>query len=169
MAKILELSTFSDTDTVAEAVSVLQDLIAGVKAMYPVGSVLITTTSTNPSEYLGGTWTSYGADRFLMGVGTKSAGATGGSTTHRHKIGFGVNADAFFIRTNGSDAYYGGVGTGLSSFKLINGTTANAISSSVVSGSAIWETKNDSYSESYSESVETYPPYIVAYFWKREA
>ena len=52
---------------------------------YPVGSIYISTSSTNPSSLFGGTWTSYGAGRTLVGVGSNgetnytSAGLTGGN------------------------------------------------------------------------------------------
>lgn len=49
--------------------------------MYPVGSIYITNTNTNPSDILGGTWEAYAGGRTLVGVdgsSYKSAGLTGG-------------------------------------------------------------------------------------------
>lgn len=37
--------------------------------LYPIGSVLTTTTNTNPRSYLGGTWEGFGDGRTLVGVG----------------------------------------------------------------------------------------------------
>lgn len=37
---------------------------------YPVGSIFITTTNTNPGTFIGGTWESYGTGRTLVGVDT---------------------------------------------------------------------------------------------------
>src|SRR5574344_77914 len=37
---------------------------------YPVGSIYISTSSTNPSSLYGGTWESYGQGRTLIGVGS---------------------------------------------------------------------------------------------------
>ena len=37
---------------------------------YPIGSIYITTTSTNPSSSLGGTWEAYGQGRTLIGMGS---------------------------------------------------------------------------------------------------
>lgn len=36
---------------------------------YPIGSIYITTTATNPSLSLGGTWEAYGQGRTLIGMG----------------------------------------------------------------------------------------------------
>lgn len=49
--------------------------------MYPVGSIYITNTNTNPSSTLGGTWQAYAQGRTLVGVDGSSytsAGSTGG-------------------------------------------------------------------------------------------
>ena len=52
--------------------------------IYPVGSIYISTVSTNPGTLLGvGTWVAFGAGRVLLGNGGGYvAGATGGAATH---------------------------------------------------------------------------------------
>ena len=40
----------------------------GIDNFYPVGAIHITTISTNPSEYMGGTWERFGNGRVLVGV-----------------------------------------------------------------------------------------------------
>lgn len=51
--------------------------------IYPVGSIYMSTVSTNPSTYFGGTWERI-QDRFLLGAGsTYNAGSTGGEATHK--------------------------------------------------------------------------------------
>lgn len=53
---------------------------------YPVGSIYISTVSTNPKDLFGGTWEALGG-RFLIGAnGTYKAGATGGEATHKLSI-----------------------------------------------------------------------------------
>lgn len=55
-------------------------------AIYPVGSIYISSNSTNPGTLFGGTWEAYAQGRTLIGNGTSdqafNAGATGGSSTH---------------------------------------------------------------------------------------
>jgi len=51
------------------------------KIIYPIGSVYMTFDATNPSSLFGGTWEKV-EDRFLLGSGTETLGATGGSATH---------------------------------------------------------------------------------------
>ena len=49
--------------------------------MYPVGSIYITTTNTNPSSIVGGTWQAFAQGRTLVGVDGSSyttSGVTGG-------------------------------------------------------------------------------------------
>jgi len=56
------------------------------EAIYPVGSIYISSNSTNPGTLFGGTWEAYAQGRTLIGNGTSdqafNAGATGGSSTH---------------------------------------------------------------------------------------
>ena len=63
-----------------------------VNEVYPIGSIYISTTSTNPSEYFGGTWEAFGQGRTIIGAGTGEdvngnsqtfeAETTGGEYTH---------------------------------------------------------------------------------------
>lgn len=70
-----------------EVTDTINDLAANftfLDAIYPVGSIYLSTTSTNPSSFLGGTWTRI-TDRFLMCGGTTyTPGTTGGAAKHNH-------------------------------------------------------------------------------------
>ena len=49
---------------------------------FPIGSIYMSLSNTNPSTYFGGTWVQI-KDRFLLGAGDSySAGSTGGEATH---------------------------------------------------------------------------------------
>lgn len=54
--------------------------------IYPIGSIYLSTNSTNPSNYFGGVWEQI-KDRFLLACGdTYSNGSTGGEATHKLTI-----------------------------------------------------------------------------------
>lgn len=59
--------------------------------IYPVGSVYISTSSTNPSSLFGGTWSAIGEGRVLQAVTSGSAGQTGGSSSKTVTIGVTSN------------------------------------------------------------------------------
>ena len=60
----------------AQAQAIAMD---GARACFPVGTILMTMTNTNPSTYIGGTWVEIN-DVFLLAAGTSHpAGETGGS------------------------------------------------------------------------------------------
>jgi microcystin-dependent protein len=55
--------------------------------LFPVGSIYITVTSTNPGTYLGGTWVAFGTGRTLVGIDAgqtefDTVEETGGAKTH---------------------------------------------------------------------------------------
>lgn len=61
--------------------------LATINLIYPVGSIYLSTNSTNPSNlFTGTTWEAYSQGRVLVGNGTSdrsfSAGSTGGESTH---------------------------------------------------------------------------------------
>jgi len=134
-------------------------LVSLLSSIYPVGCIYTSTSSTNPATVFGfGTWSAYGAGRFLVGKaasGTFSTGgATGGAETvtldvsmmpsHTHNLfagtGGAINFPAFASKDNGN--------TGASPV-----TGYNSVPTS---------TGGDA-------SHANLPPYIVVYFWNRTA
>jgi microcystin-dependent protein len=76
-------------DGIAEEVTARDAAIAAAKAaVWPVGSINISTTATNPNTLLGfGTWAAFGAGRVLVSQDAGQAefdtlGKTGGAKTH---------------------------------------------------------------------------------------
>ena len=79
--------TNSSTITSTTETSQDSDLIKQLKlAMNPVGTILTTTNSTNPTSYIGGVWERYGKGQVLVGVDEEdedfNIGKTGGEKTH---------------------------------------------------------------------------------------
>lgn len=65
----------------------LNEIKEVVNNFFPVGAIYISTTSTNPGEYFGGTWESFGAGKCLVGVDSSQTEfntvlKTGGEKTH---------------------------------------------------------------------------------------
>lgn len=59
-----------------------------VKNLYPIGAIYLSMTSTNPSEYFGGTWARIAQGKMLVGVNEddtdfKTANLNGGSKTRK--------------------------------------------------------------------------------------
>ena len=59
--------------------------------IYPVGSIYFSVKNENPSSKFGGTWVSWGAGKFIVGVNGSdssfnSVEKTGGNKTHNHTI-----------------------------------------------------------------------------------
>jgi len=90
--------------------------------LYPVGSIRVSTSSTNPGTYLGGTWTQWGSGRVPVGVNTSDTDfstveKTGGaktvtlttaqipSHTHSGSQGTAEGLQGFYHSLNGRTGY----------------------------------------------------------------
>ena len=137
---VVELATIAESTTGVDTLRAVTP--AGLKAAlltaFPVGSVYITATNTNPGTFLGGTWAAIGAGRTLMGAGTLSpdtytAGSEGGaarvtlttnempshnhggatgtvSNDHTHSGVTSVTGNHVHYTTNNSNVWGGGAG-----------------------------------------------------------
>lgn len=111
--------------------------------IYPVGSIYISTNSTNPSTLFGGTWVQI-EDRFLLAAGSNyNAGSTGGSAdavvvSHRHDM---------------------------------LGTKTEGLSSGNYLRAGYGSTSDSQYTAYAGESGtgKNMPPYLAVYVWKRVA
>ena len=127
------------------------DTIASIaNAIYPVGSIYISTSSANPSTLFGGTWEQV-EDRFLLAAGsTYTAGSTGGEATHTLTVAempsHSHNANVYYNTAVGGNGVYG----------------SNATGTKYTPGSS-------TVSQGGSQAHNNMPPYIVVYVWKRTA
>ena len=138
--------------------------------IYPIGSVFITTNTTNPSTYFGGTWERI-RGRFLLGAddSTYKIGKTGGEAEHILSINetpyhehisknYSKNWDAGIDIPSGksyASSYIDSTGSW-----NFNGT------SGVISGGEINEMANTS-GIGGNQPHNNMPPYLVVYIWKR--
>lgn len=81
-------------ESIESRLTALENTQVSVANMYPVGSIYLTTNSTNPGElsgFSGTTWVAWGSGRVPVCVGSDSdfgsAEKTGGSKTHTITVG----------------------------------------------------------------------------------
>ena len=150
---------------------------------YPIGSVYISLSNTNPSTYFGGTWEQI-KDRFLLSAGnTYAVGNTGGSSTvtlttnqipaHTHGSKSLVGKMQFRAITNGTniaDIYSSGnsicsyTQDGGNTWSMgLNGTSGSNKPTDVLTVNATHEHS----SVGGNGSHDNMPPYLVVYMWKR--
>ena len=78
----LRLTKPDVNDKVEDTIAALAANFGIIDALYPVGTIYQSTKSTNPSTFIGGTWTAL-TGRVLVGAGTDfAAGTTGGEKSH---------------------------------------------------------------------------------------
>lgn len=154
--------------------------------MYPVGSIYMSTSSTNPSSLFGGTWVAWGAGRVPIGVGTGtdinsktqtfSAGSTGGEYSHTlttqempaHYHVPGREAD----KSNGSNTHFS-TNVTLGTDEVLRDTVGSGSKGGTVIKStdgAGW--LNDTRTTSTVGESQTHnniQPYVTCYMWKRTA
>lgn len=134
-----------------------------INGLYPIGSIYLTTSSINPSNYFGGVWEPWGSGRVPVGVDTNNTNfneveKTGGAATHtltaaqmpvhRHAIArtntsssetgacFSYNGSSTKRTWGANSGYSGGSGT--------SATTAGT-----------------------TQPHNNLQPYITCYMWKR--
>lgn len=156
------------------------------KGWYPVGSIYMSVNSTNPATLFGGRWERI-QDRFLLAAGsTYTNGNTGGAASvsytpkgtnagtainvsqmpgHKHELvkwKKGTQTDAQNVQWFTSDASSGGRWQMLSGAG--DGATFDAGTKSTGGGKAHTHTFTGT-----SATINTMPPYLAVYVWKRVA
>ena len=144
---------------------------------YPVGSIYISTSSTNPGSTYGGTWVEYGKGRTLVGVNSSDSDFNtvekiGGEKKHTlveselpvidgswavpviaYHATKGVNGHAY-----GMD--FGAIGSS-NSYGITEGMSGTSITSGTQYGYGFEFGNNQSHNN--------LQPYITVYMWKRTA
>ena len=131
-----------------------------LEAIYPVGSIFINTTGTNPGTFLGGTWQSFGSGRVLVGRDTNDGdfdtlGETGGSKQHKHLTALGFDSSYLYgYAGNDSNPAYGS--------EVVYNIKRNALS-------GFSQTDNEPARLVYTANESSLQPYIVVSMWQRTA
>ena len=141
-----------------------------INSIYPIGSVYISLTETNPGTYLKGIWEQFGQGRTLIGEGTGddgnntmnfTAGSTGGNYEHNHTYGIKLNdyySNISNLNLRNSDgSWQGGINDGNR-----NGYVNIACQENNR------EVNSQTFKiEANTSNSKTMHPYITVYFWKR--
>lgn len=114
-------------------------------SIYPIGSVYISSTNTNPGTYLKGTWEQFAQGRTLVGVGEGSDG---------------TNTQTFDVNDTGGEYKH------LLTKKELSFIDYGALLQQ--NGSAIG-VHSHGPGENGSEKISLMQPYYTVYFWKRVA
>ena len=133
--------------------------------IYPVGSIYMSVNNVSPATFFGGTWVQI-KDTFLLAAGTTySAGATGGSATHKlslselpvhgHNVGESGNTSNVYTskKSTVASGTYASLVTSASVYIDDSNTTYRMVTSNVGNGDA----------------HNNMPPYLTVYMWKRTA
>jgi hypothetical protein len=132
-----------------------------LEAIYPVGALYMSTASTDPATFLGGTWTAL-EDMFLVGAGsTFTAGATGGALTHDH-----TQAD---IGSSGTHTTTASAGLPSNTSLVAGGAatdTATAIHGHTITVSG---TGAHTHVTPTTDASSFLPPWLAVHMWERTA
>ena len=121
--------------------------------VYPVGSIYMSLSSTDPKTLFGGTWERL-KDRFLLAAGDRySAGATGGEATHTLTKDEMPSHNHYAAINGGTDSY-GQNRTTIGSFA--NKAQGYSDSSTI-------------FASGGGNAHHNMPPYLAVYMWKRTA
>lgn len=186
------LNCFNYTDVAGStALPTTGTTVYSVSSRYNVGDILVSTSSTNPSTYYGGTWSNI-TNRVLIGAGsTYSAGGTGGASSvtlatgnlpshshtgpsHTHSFGATTGeggwhehwCESHNMATGGwetvrPNGYSGGNGS-----RTIAGAGTHTHWVSGTTGAAGTGSTGATGS---GTAFSILPPYYGAYFWRRTA
>lgn len=148
--------------------------------MYPVGSIFLSTISVSPATLIGGSWERI-EDRFLLCCGSSyGAGTTGGAASvklttaqlppHSHRVsGHAVPTELSHTHgvanvKSGATGEYGAYAESWGS-----GSGSRALQTDPVSQSHNHSIDITSASVGSGAAVETMPPYLAVYAWRRTA
>lgn len=150
--------------------------------VYPIGSIYMSVSNTNPTSLFGGSWEQL-KDKFLLCAGDiYGAGTTGGEASHVLSINEVPSHNHSFSQTSctnpGNHTHVvgvdkdGGAGTNRYTVHITSNNTANGQQLSPISGAAGSHTHTIGGSISNtggSQSHNNMPPYLAVYIWKRIA
>lgn len=154
---------------------VLQTIQTAVLEMfYPVGSIYMSTSSANPSTFMGGGWTQWGQGRVPVSVNTSdsdfsTAEKTGGAKTVTLTVSQMPSHKHSTVQHDHGERY-----TSSSGYPIVysssGSTVGGAITATTTSGSIVKTELGGGYDTGTAGSGNAHnnlQPYITCYMWKR--
>lgn len=134
-----------------------------LNAIYPVGSIYISTNNNSPQNFLGGTWVRI-EGRFLLGAGSGyTVNATGGEATHQLTTNEMPSHNHSMSYANATGSYGGGSYLVAGSTRItVSSLVGNPTSKSGVTAVTISSTGSGA-------AHNNMPPYYVVYIRRRTA
>ena len=132
-----------------------------LKTFYPVGSIYISTSSTNPTSYMGGTWESWGSGRVPVGVNASDSDFAkveqiGGSK--------GEYAKAWIGAYNDSPSRIGY----LADDPVPDQPISYGIGGNLEGSDKVYKVNHSTrVSDANGKEISKVQPYITCYMWKR--
>ena len=163
---------------VRNAIAKYAPMLDTMKKIYPVGSIYMSTVSTNPATLFGfGTWEAMPAGRVLLAQGksswgtTYNAGSTGGEATHQLTVGeLPAHNHTASTNTTGNHTHqfqlYGPNGNTNMNFPSDFDTNYARNKGTTLSAGNHSHTININNTGS-SQSHNNMQPYLTVYMWKR--
>lgn len=173
-------ATTDNSTRVATTAYVKNNISETLKKVYPVGSIYMSTVSTNPATLFGfGTWEAMPAGRVLLAQGksswgtTYNAGSTGGEATHTLTVGeLPAHNHTASTNTTGNHTHqfqlYGPNGDTHMNFPSDYDTNYARSKGTTLSAGNHSHTININNTGS-SQPHNNIQPYIAVYMWKRTA
>lgn len=123
-----------------------------IEIVYPIGSIYISVNNTNPNLLFGiGEWEAI-EDRFLLGVGTHTAGETGGEEIHTLTIDE-LPSHSHQYKRHSLNMDDTDPTTGVDAYGVSNKTLDERLGTTELSGGG--------------QPHNNMPPYLTVYMWKR--
>ena len=162
---------------VRNAIAKYAPMLDTMKKIYPVGSIYMSTVSTNPATLFGfGTWEAMPAGRVLLAQGksswgtTYNAGSTGGEATHQLTVGeMPAHSHKATTNTTGNHTHP------IPLYTVSGGGPAGGPKydpNNVINNGTSGSSGNHSHTVTINNSGNNQPhnnlqPYIVVYMWQR--
>lgn len=175
-------ATTDNSTRVATTAYVKNNISETLKKVYPVGSIYMSTVSTNPATLFGfGTWEAMPAGRVLLAQGTASwgtynAGSTGGEATHKLTVGeMPAHNHSASTNTTGEHSHSVQCNVPHNDSVWSNGNILGRAETKYGINSYTTSTNgNHSHSITISntgsnQSHNIMQPYIAVYMWKRKS